>query len=154
MDATRWILRGTDRATDRRFARPVRRALAPRLQRLEREAEVVINEGRLEERNAKLLTAETIDELIDQVVDELAKSPELTDKVLELVSQQGAGLASVAGDNARSLSLIADNFSERLVRGLLRRKPREELAPSPLVGVRQTMYSPEEITEGIDEHEH
>ncbi len=115
LDATRWVLGEADRASDSLFARPFRRALAPRLQRLEREAELMIEEGRLEEQNAKLLTAETIDELIDQVVDAMAKSPELTDMVIELVGQQGAGMASVAGDNARSLSVIADNLSERLV---------------------------------------
>ena len=154
VDATRWVLGGADRASNSWFARPVRRALAPRLRRLEREAELVIEEGRLEEQNAKVMTAETIDELVDQVVDALAKSPELTDMVIDLVGQQGAGMASVAGDNARSLSVLADNLSERLVRGLLRRKPRQELPPSPLVGVRQTMYSAEEVTKGMDHHEH
>jgi hypothetical protein len=153
MDATRWVIGGADRASNRWFARPVRRALAPRARRLEREAELVIEEGRLEEQKAKLLTAETIDELVDQVVDALATSPELTDMVIELVGQQGAGMASVAGDNARSLSAIADDLSERLVRRLLRRKPRQNLPPSPMVGVPQTMYSAEEVTKGIDEHE-
>jgi hypothetical protein len=154
LDATRWVLGGAGRASNRWFGRPVRRAMAPRVQRLEREAELVIEEGRLEEQKARLMTVGTIDELVDQVVEALAQSPELTDMVIELVGQQGVGLASVAGDNARSLSVIADNLSERLVRGVLRRKPRQDLPPSPLVGAPQTMYSAEEVTKGMDEHEH
>ena len=147
------LIGGLDRATDNRLARPLRRAVVSRIQRLERSAELTIDRGRVEEQNAKLLTGETIDELIDQVVDKLAESPELTDMIVELVSQQGKGMASVAGDNARSLSVIADNLTERMVRRLLRRKPRQALPPSPMRDVPQTMYSPGKLTEGKDGHE-
>jgi hypothetical protein len=153
LDVTRRLIGGVDRVTDNRVARPFRRAMASRLQRLEREAELVIDKGRVEERNAKLLTGETIDELIDQVVDKLAESPELTDVIIELVSQQGKGMASIAGDNARSLSVIADNITERLARRLLRRKSRQELPPSPMYGVPQTMYSTDKVAGGTDKHE-
>ena len=153
LDVTRRLIGGVDRATDNRVARPFRRAMASQLQRLEREAELVIDKGRVEERNAKLLTGETIDELIDQVVDKLAESPELTDVIIELVSQQGKGMASIAGDNARSLSVIADNITERLARRLLRRKSRQELPCSPVYGVPQTMYSTDKVAGGTDEHE-
>jgi hypothetical protein len=153
LDVTRRLVGGADRATDNRLARPFRRAMVSRLQRLEREAEHVIDEGRLEEYNAKLLAGETIDDLIDQVVDQLAESPELTDMIIELVGQQGKGMASIAGDNARSLSVIADNVTERLVRRLLRRKPRQELPPSPVYGVPQTMYSTDKVAGGIHEPE-
>jgi hypothetical protein len=132
LDVTRRLIGGVDRATDNRFARPLRRAMVSRLQRLERKAELVIDQGRVEEQNAKLLTGETVDELIDQVVDKLAGSPELTDVIIELVSQQGKGMASIAGDNARSQSVIADSVTERLARRLLRRKSRQELPPSPV----------------------
>ena len=81
-------------------------------------------------------------------MDKLAESPELTDMIVELVSQQGKGMAGAVGDNARSLSVIADNATESFARRLLRRKPRQELPPSPMRDVPQTMYSPGELTEG------
>ena len=46
-------------------------------------------------------------------------------------------MASVAGDNARSLSVIADSATERFIRRLFKRKPRQDLPPSPMRGVPQ-----------------
>ncbi len=54
LNATRRFIGGVDRATDNRLARPLRRAMISRLQRLERIAELVIDEGRLEKKNAEL----------------------------------------------------------------------------------------------------
>ena len=153
LDVTRRLIGGVDRATDNRLARPLHRAMVSRIQRLERSAELTIDRGRIEEQNAKLLTGETMDELIDQVVGKLSESPELTDMIVELVSQQGKGMASVAGDNARSLSVIADILTERMVRRLLRRQPRQALPPSPMRGVPQSMYSAGKLTEREDGHE-
>ncbi len=59
-------------------------------------------------------------------MDTVAESPELTDMIIQSMGQQGKGMASVAGDNARSLSVIADGATERFVRRLLKRKPRQE----------------------------
>jgi hypothetical protein len=153
LDATRQLIKGVDRVTDNRLARPLRRAMVSRLHRLEHKAELSIDKGRVEERNAKLLTDETKDELIDQVVDTIAQSPELTDMIISIVSQQGKGVVGVAGDNARSLTVIADSATERFIRRLFGRKPRQELPPSPIRGVSQNMYSAEELAKGEDGHE-
>jgi hypothetical protein len=107
-----------------------------------------MDKGRVEEQKAKLLAGETIDELIDQVVDTVAESPELTDMIVSIVGQQGKGVVGVAGENARSLTVIADSATERFVRRLFGRKPRQELPPSPIRGVPQSMYSAEELAKG------
>ncbi|MGD9146089.1 MAG: hypothetical protein PVI80_11040 [Anaerolineae bacterium] len=148
LDATRQLIAGVDRATDNRLARPLRQAMTSRLQRLEHKAEVAMDKGRVEEQKAKLLAGETIDELIDQVVDTVAESPELTDMIVSIVGQQGKGVVGVAGENARSLTVIADSATERFVRRLFGRKPRQELPPSPIRGVPQSMYSAEELAKG------
>jgi hypothetical protein len=153
LDATRQLIAGVDRATDNRLARPLRQAMTSRLQRLEHKAEVAIDKGRVEEQRAKLLASETTDELIDQVVDTIAESPELTDMIVSIVGQQGKGVVGVAGDNARSLTVIADSATERFVRRLFGRKPRQELPPSPIRGVSQNMYSAEELAKGENGHE-
>ena len=153
LDATRQLIAGVDRATDNWLARPLRRAMTSRLQRLEHKAELTIDKGRVEEQMAKLLAGETVDELTDQVIDAVAESPELTDMIISIVGQQGKGMVGVAGDNARSLSVIADSATERFIRRLLKRKSRQELPPSPMRGVPQDMYSVEEVAGGQDGHE-
>jgi hypothetical protein len=47
-------------------------------------------------------------------------------------------------DNSRRMTNVADNILERVVRGILRMRSREELPPSPLEGKPQLMYVPED----------
>ncbi len=153
LDVARRLIGGVDRVTDNRLARPLRRAMISGLEHLEREADLVIEKGRVEEQGAKRLSSEAMDQLIDQAIDAVAESPELTDMIISIVGQQGKGMAGVAGDNARSLSVIADSATERLVRKLFKRQPRKELPPSPLRGVPQSMYSAEELAKGENGNE-
>ena len=56
--------------------------------------------------------------------------------------------AKLKVDNARSVALTADDAAEKLLRWLLRRKPRRDLPPSPVEGQPQTMYAPKVKVEG------
>jgi hypothetical protein len=57
-------------------------------------------------------------------------------------------MATSMMDNARSVTLTADDAADALLRWLFRRKPRQELPPSPVEGQPQTMYAPTARVEG------
>ena len=106
------------------------------------EAARIIREGQLEEQQGRVLATGTIGTLTLEVMDEIAGNPEMQEFVQDLIGQQGVGMATSIMDNARSVTLTADEGGEALVRWLLRRTPRRELPPSPVQGQRQTMYEP------------
>jgi hypothetical protein len=133
-------------ATDNPIARPIRRPIEARLIRLAEEVGRVVNEGRLEERQARRLTSEALNETVDEVFVTVSDSPEIEELIRRVIGQQSAGLASIVVSNTRKISLSADDLAEGIVRRLVRRKPRSALPPSPLVGKPQTMY-------GLDEKE-
>jgi hypothetical protein len=145
-----WLLGKADSLTDNWLARPFRRPIESRLGRLEGRMGGYVDEGRLEEQRSRLLAAQSLSGIIDDVMDYVAASPELTGYITDLVAGQGAGLAGLVGDNARQLSATGDDAAERLIRRVLRRKPRQDLPPSPLAGKPQTMYSPQPETPGED----
>jgi hypothetical protein len=121
---------------------PLRRPLAAKIGRWREEAARIISEGELEELQGRALVAGTLETLTLEVMDEIAESPEMQIFVQELIGQQGVGLATSMVDNARSVTLTADDTAEALLRWLMRRKPRRELPPSPVEGQPQTMYEP------------
>lgn len=114
---------------------------------------VYVDEGRLEEQRSRLLAAQSLLGITDDVMDYVAKSPELTGYITELIGGQGAGLAGAMADSARQMSATGDDTAERLVRRVLRRKPRQDLPPSPIAGKTQTMYSPKAAVPGEDSHD-
>jgi hypothetical protein len=81
-------------------------------------------------------------------MDELSRNPELQEFVETLIGQQGVGMATSVMENARSVTLTADDAAEGLLRWLLRRTPRRELPPSPVEGQPQNMYEPTARVEG------
>lgn len=139
---TRSILGGLDRLTDNRFARPLRQPVEGRLKALGREAAQVIDEGRLEEQNARYLAGQTVGEVIDELLDYLSENPEVADLIRRQIGAQSAGLAGVVAENTRSVTVVGDYAVEGLIRRLLRRRPRHDLPPSPYAGKPQTMYAP------------
>lgn len=138
-----WALGGLNRLTSTRFTRSLRRSASARLQDLAEETVQIMVEGRREERTARLLAGQTIDDIIDDVLDYVAENPDMQASIRHLIGQQSVGLANVVTDNARSLGASADDIAESLVRRILRRTPRRQLPPSPLAGRPQTMYLPE-----------
>jgi len=131
-----------------RLPNPVRDALEARLVKWRAEAAQIIQEGEMEEQKGRALTTGALSELITEIMDEVVKNPELQEFVQDMVGQQGIGMATSVADNARSVTLTADDAAEGLLRWLFRRTPRRELPPSPVEGQPQTMYTPTAKVEG------
>jgi hypothetical protein len=128
------------RVTDNRLARPFREPIDRRIGELMLEGQVAIQDGRREVYASRKLTDETLAEIVQEVIQTLAENPELTVAIERVVAGQGATLTGTVVGNTRQLGLSADDLAEGVARRLLRRKPRRELPPSPLVGKPQTMY--------------
>jgi hypothetical protein len=142
-----------NRLTDNPIGRPLRRPLARRGRSWGERLVLLVREGQREEQISKLLAEEGAGVVIDAVVDVVADNPELDRLIGEVVGQKSKGLATIVGDNARTLTASGDDVAEDLLRRLLRRKPRQALPPSPLEGKPQTMYSTEALTEEAhDDH--
>lgn len=139
-----------DRLTDNPLTGPIRRRMAARVQAFGKGTAQIIREGQREEQVSRRLAGQTINEIIDEVLDYVAENPEIQASIRYLVAQQGVGLANVVADNSRTVTVAADYVAERLVRRILRRTPRAELPPSPLTGIPQTMYQAEVPKTGED----
>jgi hypothetical protein len=138
----------TGRMGANRLARPMRRPIEARLRRWHQAAVQVEREGELEEQKGKALASGALTTLILEIMDEIAKNPDMQMFVQELIGQQGVGMATGIVDNARSATLTADDGAEAVLRWMLRRTPRRELPPSPVEGQPQTMYEPTARVEG------
>jgi hypothetical protein len=143
LGTTSWALGRAHRLTDNPLTGPLRRRMAERVQAFGKGTAQIIREGQREEQVSRRLAGQTINEIIDEVLDYVAENPEIQASIRHLVTQQGVGLANVVADNSRTVTVAADYVAERLVRRILRRTPRAELPPSPLTGMPQTMYEAE-----------
>lgn len=148
--AVRWAARTLDRLTDNPLGRPVRRPIAARVRQWERQVDLLIKEGELEEEISKVLAEESMGVLVDKVVDLVTENPELDRLIAELIGQKSVGLATIVADNTRTLTATADDVADNMLRRLLRRAPRRALPPSPLEGKPQTMYTSRALVEGVD----
>ena len=76
---------------------------------------------------------ETLDPLVREVGDRyIAYLNEHPEDVQNLVQGQAVGMASEVRDDVRTLTVTGDTFLETVVRGILRRTPRQDLPPPPL----------------------
>ena len=146
--ALRWSVRALDRLTDNPLGRPLRRPVARQARRWEQQLVQLIQEGAGEEKASKVLASESVDLIIDDLVDFLSENQELSRMISEIVGQQSMGYATVMADNTRTLTAAADEATEALLRRLLRRTPRRDLPPSPLEGKPQTMYKAKRGSQG------
>ena len=135
-----WMAGKLDKWTDNRLMRPFRRPIESRWRRLKQQAGLIIEEGRLEEQNSRLLASQTVDEFIDEIMEYMARDPELALLIREQIAAQSSGLAEVVAGNTREVTVAADNTMEGAVRQFLRREPRSALPPSPFLGKPQAMY--------------
>lgn len=149
--ATRWTFRTVDRLTDNRLMRPFRRPLSARARSWSDQIAQLVEEGRREEQNSRILASESLGVLVDGVVDFVAENPELDRLIGDIVGQKSVGLAAVMADNTRSLTATGDYVLEGLVRRLLRRAPRQSLPPSPVEGQPQTMYRSRALPQEVDQ---
>jgi hypothetical protein len=148
MNLAGWALDRSGRVADNRLTRPFRAPIERRIQGLMVEGQGAISDGRREVYASRTLTDETVDELIEEVVQAIAENPELTSIIERVFAGQGVGMTSTVMGNARELSVSADDLAEGVVRRLLGRKPRRELPPSPLAGKPLTMYEPRSPAQG------
>ena len=153
LGTTSWFLGKVNRLTDNRFTRPIRRPIGARLRNMGRKTGTIIQEGKLEEQQGRVLARETVFDIVDDVVDFVSENPEMTDMIRQVIGGQSVGLATVMRDNARQLTTTSDDVLERVVRKLLRRTPRRDLPPSPLEGRPQTMYAPKTHEQWTETHD-
>jgi hypothetical protein len=150
MGAVRWTVRAMDRLTDNPLGRPLRQPVVRRARRWEQLLAQLIQEGEIEEETSKVPASESVGLIIDQVVDLIAENPELDRLIGEVIGQKSVGYATVMADNTRTLTAMADDVTDALLRKLLRRKPRRALPPSPLEGKPQIMYRSEALAEEVE----
>jgi hypothetical protein len=143
-NATGWALGTLNRLTDNRLARPFRQRVERRFRDWEQETDLIIREGRREERSGRWLAGQTVNEITNTIMDSLADNPALDDLIQDMIGQQSVGLAGVVMDNTRQVTTTADYVVEGVLRRLLRRPSRQALPPSPLEGKPQEMYQYED----------
>lgn len=86
-----------------------------------------VNIGRRTEPESRRLARMTYREIIDEFISDLSQNPELQ----SVVQQQSLSFAGEVRDEVRERTVSADNVLEDIVRRVLRRPPREELAAPP-----------------------
>jgi hypothetical protein len=138
--AAGWMVGKLDKWTGNRLMRPLRRPIESRWSKLRHQAGLLIDTGRVEERHSRLLAGQTVGELIDEIMEYVARDPELALLVREQIAAQSSGLAEVVASNTREVTVAADDNVEGAVRQFLRRPPRGSLPDSPYLGKPQTMY--------------
>jgi hypothetical protein len=151
MNVAGWALGTVSRVTDNRLARPFRQPIERRIRGLMGDGQAAIDDGRREVYASRKLADETLDEIIEEVIQTVAENPELTSAIERVLVGQGSSLTGTAMGSARQLSVSGDDLAEGIVRRLLGRKPRRELPPSPLVGKPLTMYEPRNPAQGAQE---
>jgi hypothetical protein len=97
----RWSLRTLDRLTDNPLGRPLRRPVSARTREWGNQIARLIEEGKREEQNSKVLASESIRAIVDQVADLVAENPELERLIAERVGQGNARPATGVADQAR-----------------------------------------------------
>jgi hypothetical protein len=143
-----WTLDKLDRWTDGWLMRPIRFPIEKRIRRWQMQRTEIIEEGKLEEQGSRDLAAERVETIVQNVFDQVAESQELDRLIMELVGKKSVTYTGLLLDNLRSLTATADHAIEAVLRRLMRRTPRRELAPSPLAGRPQTMYETEGLLKG------
>lgn len=151
--AASWTFRTLDRWTDNRLVRPFRRPIEVRIRRLGDQVVEIVEEGKREEEDSRVLAAESLQSVVENIVDQVAESEEVDRLIMELVGQKSVGYATSLVDNVRTLTATADDTLEGVLRKLLRRMPRRALSPSPLEGQPQRMYASSNLVRGVVDHD-
>ena len=149
----RWAFHTLDRWTDNRLMRPFRRPIEVRIHRLGDQVAEIIEEGKREEQDSRVLAAESVQSVVENIFDQVAESEELDRLIMELVGQKSVSYATSLVDNVRTLTATTDDTLEGVLRKLLRRKPRRALPPSPVEGQPQTMYTSGNLVKGVAAHD-
>jgi len=148
-----WTYDKLNRWTDNRLLRPLRNPVEARLQGWWEEAAQIVEEGRREEQDSRAMAAESVQSVVENILDQVAESEEVDRLIMELVGQKSVSFASSLVDNVRTLTATADDTLDGVLRKLLRRKSRRALPPSPVEGQPQTMYVSDNLLRGVADHD-
>lgn len=96
------------------------------LQRIDAESERLSTIGRSEVAQGRTLVETVVDTTIDDVLDNVSDSDALND----LIREKAAGVTDLAIQEVRETGAAADDLTDRAVRRLMRRPPRD-LPPRP-----------------------
>lgn len=143
-----WTFHALNRLTDNRLMRPLRRPVEARIRRLGEQVAEIVEEGKREEEDSRALAAESVESIVENIFDQVAESQELDRLIKELVGQKSVTYTASVVDNVRTLTAMADDALDGVLRRLLRRTPRRDLPPSPLEGQPQTMYASVNLVRG------
>lgn len=88
-----------------------------------------IDRGRLEEGKGVSIARQAVQGTTDEVIDVLAVHP----GVKELVEKQSSGFATEIVEEIRERTVSLDTLIERVIRKVLRKKPRTQFLPAPQV---------------------
>jgi hypothetical protein len=148
-----WTYDKLNRWTDNRLLRPLRNPVEARLQGWWEEAAQIVEEGRREEQDSRAMAAESVQSVVENILDQVAEGEEVDRLIMELVGQKSVSFASSLVDNVRTLTAAVDYALEGVLRKLLRRTARHALPPSPLEGQPQTMYASGNLMRGVADHD-
>ena len=140
--------------TDNSILRPVRRPVDTALSTMARDADQVLRAGRYEEKQSKAVAQETMDELVDELIDYIAENPKVTKAIQEIVGAQGVGMAQMAADDITEKTASGDDALEGFIRRLFRMTPRKDLPGSPIAGQPQYMYLPDNYNPEAGDNNH
>lgn len=129
-------------ATDNPLGRPFRRPVESVADRLRAEINESVIVGHEELSGGRILARETTLNIIDDFIAYLSESPELAELVSDQIGQQSLGMASAAAQTSRTITEVADNSIEGVVRRILGLPSRKEMKPSPFAGHPEAVYHP------------
>lgn len=129
--------------TDNPLLRPVRRSMDEFLVDLARETDLAMRSGRIEEERSKALARQTIGGLVNESIGSIAENPQVTNLIKQQLASQSVGISQLLMDSLARYAAQADDYLERVIRRILRMKPRSDLSESPIAGKPQLMYLPE-----------
>jgi len=141
-NSTRSVFGLLDRMTDNFLGRPFRRPVESLADRLRTEIGESVVVGHKEMSEGRVLARETTLDIIDDFIAYLSESPELAELVSDQIGQQSLGVAGAVAEGGRSVTLVADNTIENVIRRIFRRPSREELPKSPFAGKPEAVYQP------------
>jgi len=136
--------------TDNPVLRPVRDTMDDFLVGLANETDQALRMGRLQEERSKALAKKTIGGLVDESIGSIAENPQVTNLIKQQLASQSVGITQLLMDSLARYAATADDFIERIIRKILRMKPRSELQESPIAGKPQLMYLPEEYQDIVE----
>lgn len=89
-----------------------------------------IERGRITEARSRTMAESTVNQLLNNSMDELADNPRVQLFIQDIVEAQGMGLAGEGVEELRERAVSSDMFVEAHARSILRRTPRD-LLPDP-----------------------